>query len=176
MMSVTWAGMVWEVIEKSGIPGLFDVRFLPPSCETTVVLKIHKTYRGQAKQIAYALVGSSLPFQSCKNIIVVDDDIDIYNFEAIQWAIDYRVNPLENSIVIIPGTPLLGLDPSQRFDGRDPEVYGGSVRNRMMIDATKIWDYGRREEWGNDFYPPVNRLPDDVRELVGKRWTEYGLE
>lgn len=176
MMSVTWAGMVWEVIERSGIPGLLDVRFLPPSCETTVVLKIHKTYRGQAKQIASALVGSSMPFQSCKNIIVVDDDIDIYNFEAIQWAIDYRVNPMENSIMVLPDMPLLGFDPSQRFDGKDPSVYGGSVRNRMIIDATKIWAYGRREEWDGDFYPPVNRIPDEVREHVEKKWKGYGLE
>jgi UbiD family decarboxylase len=175
MMGVTWAGMVWEVIEKAGVPGLLDVRFLPPSCETSVVLKIHKTYRGQAKQMAYALVGSSLPFQSCKNIIVVDDDIDIYNFEAIQWAIDYRVNPGENSIAIIPGMPALGFDPSQRFDGKDPSFYGGSVRNRMVIDATRIWDYGRREEWGNEFYPPVNKLSEQDRERVMKNWQEYGL-
>jgi 4-hydroxy-3-polyprenylbenzoate decarboxylase len=177
MMSVTWAGMVWEVIERAGIPGLLDVRFLPPSCETTVVLKIHKTYRGQSKQIACALAGSSMPFQSCKNIIVVDDDIDIYNSEAIQWAIDYRVNPMENSILVLPGMPNLGFDPSIRFDGKEPiATYGGGVRNRMIIDATKIWDYGRREEWINDFYPPTNMLADEEKKLVENRWREYGLK
>jgi len=46
----------------------------------------------------------------------------------------------------------------------------------MIIDATKIWDYGRREEWINDFYPPTNMLADEEKKLVENRWREYGLK
>jgi UbiD family decarboxylase len=176
MMSIVWAGMVWEVIERSGIPGLLEVRFLPPSCETTVVLKIHKTYRGQGKHIAMALVGSSLPFQSCKNIIVVDDDIDIFSSESLQWAIDYRVNPAEHKLIILPEMPSIPSDPSVRMEKRDPASTGGVSVTRMIIDATKNWSYGRKAEWDNDFYPPVNKLSEEQKALVLKRWKKYGLE
>jgi len=176
MMSIHWAAMVWEVIGKSGIPGLLDVRMLPPSCETSVVLKIHKTYRGQGKHIATALIGSSMPLQSCKNIIIVDDDIDIYNPEAISWAIDYRVNPSEGSIMILPNMPGIDSDPSMRPENKDIEIYGGGSTTRMIIDATKIWGFGRRKEWNNDFWPPVNKISNEQRALVEKRWKKYGLE
>jgi UbiD family decarboxylase len=175
MMSVHWAAMVWETIEKAGIPGLLDVRMLPPSCETSVALKIHKTYRGQAKHIALALVGSSMPLHSCKNIIVVDDDIDIFNYESLSWAIDYRVNPTENSILVLPGMPGIDSDPAIRPDARNVEAFGGGSTNRIIIDATKNWSFGRREEWNNDFYPPVNILPEDMKKFVVNRWKEYGL-
>jgi UbiD family decarboxylase len=176
MMSVHWAAMVWEVIEKTGLPGLLDVRMLPPSCETSVVLKIKKTYRGQAKHIGCALIGSSMPLQSCKNIIIVDDDIDIYNFEAISWAIDYRVNPMENSIMIFPNMPGISSDPSLRLEQRDMQSYGGGITHRMVIDATKNWGFGRQKQWNDDFYPPVNIVSKELREYVEKRWKEYGLE
>lgn len=175
MMSVHWAARVAEIIERSGIPGLVDVRMLPPSCETSVILKIHKTYRGQGKHIACALIGSSMPLQSCKNIIVVDDDIDIYDSEAISWAVDYRVNPSENDILILPGMAGSAIDPSIRPEHRDTEATGGAAVSKMIIDATKNWSYGRRKEWDNDFYPPVNRLSDEDRKYVEERWKQYGL-
>ncbi len=177
MMSIHWAAMVRETVEKAGISGLLDVRFLPPSCETSVVLRIHKTYRGQGKQIGCSVIGSALPLQSCKNIIVVDDDIDIYNFEALVWALDYRVNPMENDVLVLPAMPGSIVDPSVHPDKRAmPEKYGGSLSNRVIIDATKNWSYGRREEWDNDFYPPVVALSEEEKELVANRWQEYGLE
>ena len=39
-----------------------------------------------------------------KHITVVDDDIDIHDYAAVDWAIAYRVNAGENDIVIMPAT------------------------------------------------------------------------
>jgi 3-polyprenyl-4-hydroxybenzoate decarboxylase len=47
----------------------------------------------------------------------------------------------------------------------------------MIIDATKTWNFGRREEWGNDFYPPVAyKLSPEDEERVRKRWKEFGFD
>jgi len=176
MMSVNWAAMACEAIDRAGVPGLVDLRFLPPSCETSVAIKIHKTYRGQGKQIAMTILGSSLPFQACKNIIVVDDDVDIENMESIRWAIDYRVNHMENDVVVIPGAPGIDIDPSIRSEQKGMLKFGGGTSNRTIIDATKNWSYGRKEEWDNDFYPPVVEPTDEMKELTAKRWKEYGFD
>jgi UbiD family decarboxylase len=177
VINIPLTAMVWDVVERAGIPGLLDVRFLPPSIETSVILKVHKTYRGQGKQIACALIGSDLPVTCCKNIMVVDDDIDIYNYEALVWAFDYRVNPMENDLVLLPDMPGSVLDPSIPMDKKDFVRYGGGAENRLIIDATKNWGYGRREEWDNDFYPPVAfELSDEEKELIERRWQEYGIE
>jgi len=58
----------------------------------------------QAKQAANALWGSSAAHVRYKHVTVVDDDIDIHDYAAVDWAIAYRVNAGENDIVIMPDT------------------------------------------------------------------------
>ena len=177
MINIHRTAMVWEAIEKAGVPGLLDVHILPPSRETTVVLKIRKAYNGHGKHIALTLLGSALPSPSCKNVIVVDEDIDIYDFESLVWALDYRIDPSDNDIVVIPGLLSAEVYPNIRPEYKDIPRFGGVTASRMIIDATKNWSYGKREEWGNDFYPPVAfRLSDEDKSLLEKKWKEYGLE
>ncbi len=87
-----------------------------------------QSYRGQAKQAANALWGSSAAHVRYKHVTVVDDDIDIHDYAAVDWAIAYRVNAGENDIVIMPATFGLGLDPSTRKRDRNPDA----VRHRQM--------------------------------------------
>ena len=55
-------------------------------------IQIRKSHRGHAQQVANALWGSHLGNYAAKHVIVVDDDIDIHDWEAIEWALCYRVN------------------------------------------------------------------------------------
>jgi UbiD family decarboxylase len=48
---------------------------------------------------------------SMKHCIIVDDDIDIYNLDAIEWAIATRIQG-DKDIVIMPNQPGSSLDPS----------------------------------------------------------------
>ena len=68
------------------------------------VVQIKQSYRGQAKQVANALWGSSAAHVRYKHVTVVDDDIDIHDYAAVDWAIAYRVNAGEDDIVIMPAT------------------------------------------------------------------------
>ncbi|MBW1711648.1 MAG: UbiD family decarboxylase [Deltaproteobacteria bacterium] len=168
--------LLWEAIEKTGLPGLLDVRVLPASAATNVALRIKKTYRGQAKQMGLAVFGSSLPYYVAKNVIVVDEDIDIYDFEAIEWAFAHRFNPQFDLVTVsdLPGTV---IDPSIAPEQRDLVKFGGGISHRVLIDATRTFRFGRREEWGGDFYPPVTyKLTAEEEELVKAKWPELGLE
>jgi 4-hydroxy-3-polyprenylbenzoate decarboxylase len=177
IVPISLTARVLETIERSGVPGLLDAWILPASSGANLVLRIHKTYRGQPKQIALAVFGSNLPHPYLKNVMVVDEDIDIYDFNALEWAFAYRVNPMENDIIVIPGLSGTILDPSIPPEQREIKKYGGGISNRIIIDATEIWNYGRREEWGGNFYPPVAfRLSPDDKERVEKRWHEFCLE
>jgi 4-hydroxy-3-polyprenylbenzoate decarboxylase len=177
IISISLTARVWETIERSGVPGLLDARVLPASSGANLVLRIRKTFRGQPKHMAMAVFGSNLPHPYLKHVMIVDEDIDIYDFDSLEWAFAYRVNPLENDILVIPGLAGTALDPSIPPEQRETTKFGGGISNRIIIDATKIWNYGRRKEWGNDFYPPVAfNLPPEEKERVEKRWHEYGLE
>ena len=103
------------------------------------------------------------------------EDIDVYDFEALEWALAHRFNPLED-MVVIRGLPGVIIDPTIAPEQRDIVKFGGGISHKMIIDATKTRRFGRRKEWGNDFYPPVVVVSGEEKELVEKRWREYGLE
>ena len=174
---VSLAANVKNVLEASGVPGAKDVYILPASCANNAVIQIHKSYQGQAKQIALSVWGSHIPYWQCKNILVVEEDIDIYDFAALEWAIAYRVNPAMDDLIVIPGLPGSPLDPSTPLEQRGDMARLGAGRwNRILVDATKSWLLTPEEQWKGDIYPPVSFLTEpEVKSLVEKRWKEYGF-
>ena len=76
------------------------------------------TYRGQAKQVANAIWGSTAAHVRYKHITVVDDDIDVHDYAACRLAVAWRCErgPRENDVVIMPATLDWGstLDPQAR--------------------------------------------------------------
>ena len=70
------AALLWNGLEQQDIPGILDV-----AVGSITAIKIHKTYQGQARQIAAAIWGSRTAITMAKAIVVVDDenDVDIAN-------------------------------------------------------------------------------------------------
>lgn len=172
---ITRPAHAWNLLEASGVPGVTDVWCDEVTAGTSVIVQIHKTYLGQAKQVAMALWGSSGSTHSFKNVTVVDEDIDIRDHDQMQWAMAYRLNAGENDMLVYPGTHGSPLDPSTRMEERDIARYGSGKWNRVLFDATKNWELPRRPEWGGDVYPPTKAFSEYYEELVKRRWAEYGL-
>jgi 3-polyprenyl-4-hydroxybenzoate decarboxylase len=111
-----------------------------------------------------------------KHVTVVDDDIDIHDYAAIDWAIAHRVNAGEDDIVIMPSTFGAGLDPSTRRRDRNVMQFGTGKWNRVLIDATINLDYDPDPDLGGARFPPtVWPAPDDVA-AAKARWSELGLD
>ena len=134
-----------------------------------------QSYRGQAKQAANALWGSSAAHVRYKHITVVDDDIDIHDYAAVDWAIAYRVNAGEDDIVIMPSTFGAGLDPSTRRRDRNPDLFGTGKWNRVLIDATMNLDYDPDPELGGARFPPTVWPEKADIDQAYARWAELGL-
>jgi 4-hydroxy-3-polyprenylbenzoate decarboxylase len=109
-------------------------------------------------------------------VTVVDDDIDIHDYAAVDWAIAYRVNAGENDIVIMPATFGLGLDPSTRKRDRNPTLFGTGKWNRVLIDATVNLDYDPDPEFGGLRYPPTVWPSKEDEAAARARWSELGLD
>jgi 4-hydroxy-3-polyprenylbenzoate decarboxylase len=112
--SIMRAATAWNVLDRAGVPGITDVWCPPVQAGVNALVRMKQSYRGQAKQVANALWGSSAAHVRYKHVTVVDDDIDIHDYAAVDWAIAYRVNAGEDDIVIMPATFGAGLDPSVR--------------------------------------------------------------
>jgi UbiD family decarboxylase len=63
-----------------------------------------------------------------KHVIVVDDDVDIFDTNDVMWAVATRVRP-DKDIFLIPGVKGAVLDPTS-----DPEHF---TVTKMGIDATR---------------------------------------
>lgn len=65
-----------------------------------------------------------------KYVIVVDDDVDIYNFGDVMWAVATRCDP-KADVASIDGTMTSWLDPSS-----------GGLTGKIFFDATKKQGFG----------------------------------
>ena len=135
-------------------------------------VQINKRYQGHAKQVAACLWAATTT--NFKNVTVVDDDIDIYDSDAVEWAFTYRVDPKED-LIVFPGAQGSPLDPSNDPRWQDPVRFGGGRWNRLLIDATQTWRWGPQEEWHGKRYPLKVEGSDGMKKKVQDRWKENGF-
>ena len=173
--SIMRAATAWNVLDRAGVPGITDVWCQPVQAGINLLIQMKQSYRNQAKQAANAIWGSSAAHVRYKHITVVDDDIDIHDYAAVDWAVAYRVNAGEDDIVIMPSTFGAGLDPSTRRRDRNPDLFGTGKWNRVLIDATINLDYDPDPELGGARFPPTVWPEKGDIEKAYARWTELGL-
>jgi len=160
-----------NTLQLQGIPGVLDVVPMP-----IVVVKIHKTYQGQPRQIAAALWGSKVSVNMAKIVMVVEDDVDINNPRALLGALLSRVDP-ERDVVVYPMNMGSGGDPALALEDGFEMKYGSGIGSKMLIDATVNWTtHPVRGEWGGRRLPPspIHHFVEAL-EIVQKRWQEYGF-
>src|SRR4051794_3615615 len=165
----------WNVLDRAGVPGIPDVWCPPVHAGINLLIQMQQSYRNQAKQAANAVWGSSAAHVRYKHITVVDEDIDIHDYAAVDWAVAYRVNAGEDDVVIMPSTFGAGLDPSTRRRDRNPDLFGTGKWNRVLIDATINLDYDPDPELGGARFPPTVWPEKGDIDKAYARWTELGL-
>lgn len=142
-------------------PEIIDINFpLEGVFHNCVIVSIKKRYPGHAKKIMYSLWGMGQMMYT-KLIIVVDENISPQDISTVAWKVFNNVDP-KRDIVFTEG-PLDALDHASNL-----AHYG----YRMGIDATKKYpNEGHTREWPDDI-----EMPDYIREMVTRRWKEYGFE
>ena len=168
--------IAWNVLEDAGVPNILDI-WCHPVQANNLRVRIKKLYRGHAKQVGHALWGSSAVSYQAKTVIVVDEDIDVYSDEDIEWAFAYRVNAEMHDIQAFNICYGSMLDPSVPLKARNVLKYGQGKWARVLIDATVNWELEPEEQYGGKRFPPLCTVsvPED-EELVESRWKEYGID
>ena len=92
---------------------------------------IDKAGDGDGKNVMLTLLGSDYML---KHVIVVDEDVNIYNDDEVLWAISTRVQA-DQDVFIIPGARSSVLDPSSY--GLSSRYSGEGMVTKMGIDATR---------------------------------------
>ncbi len=81
---------------------------------------------GFGKTLAFRVASTPHGTSYCKNIIVVDGDIDPFNLEKVMWALSTRVRA-DKDVTIVQNTPGMPLDPCSEPAG---------MGCKLIIDAT----------------------------------------
>jgi 4-hydroxy-3-polyprenylbenzoate decarboxylase len=122
------------------------------------IVAIRKAFPGHAKKVMHAIWGLGM-LSLTKAVVVVDEHVDVHDYEQVFFYVGANVDPARD--VVISEGPLDHLDhaPTHQF-------FGG----KLGIDATaKGPDEGTRP------WPEEIEMSEEVRELVDRRWDEYGI-
>lgn len=176
LCSYVWSAIAWNLLEDAGVVGVTDVWMPGIVTGTDIVVQIRKMYRGHAQQVSAALWGNSSSQWFWKNVRVVEEDVDIRDREALEWAIAFRVNAGMGDVVLYGPTYGSVLDPSTPYEKADGAKYGSGEWTRVLTDATRSWEFERRPEYGNRRYPPLNTLDAALEARMKDRWADYGID
>ena len=124
-----------------------------------VIVSIRKTFPGHAQKVMHALWGLGMLSLS-KSIVVVDAHVDVHDYNDVFFRVTANVDPKRD--VLITEGPLDHLDhaPGRQF-------YGG----KLGIDATHKLPEEDARPWPEEIV-----MSPEIRELVSRRWQEYGLD
>jgi 2,5-furandicarboxylate decarboxylase 1 len=121
-------GLIREVELYYHLKNMVDVQdvhvTIGGGCRFHVIASINKKQEGDGKT---AIIGALASEKHVKHVVIVDNDVDIFNPMDVEFALASRVQASKD-VVIIPGALGSGLEASY--------VYYG-VTDKMGIDATK---------------------------------------
>ena len=102
------------------------------TCRYHLYVKMKKRRESEAKNVIMAAFGAHFDL---KQVIVVDDDVDVHNPTEVEWAVATRFQA-DRDLVVVAGAQGSPLDPSTTVTGR---VDGMSAK--MGLDATRPLTY-----------------------------------
>ena len=159
-----WLGKATERIflpaVKMTVPEIVDYDLpVAGAFHNLAIVSIKKAFPGHARKVMYAIWGLGM-LSLTKGIVIVDEHVDVHDYAQVLFYVGANVDP-KRDVVVTEG-PLDHLDhaPTLQFLG-----------GKIGIDATAKGPLEGTREW-----PPEIEMSAEVRELVDRRWSEYGIE
>ncbi|WP_428389491.1 UbiD family decarboxylase [Mucisphaera sp.] len=126
-------------------------------------VKISKCYPLQARRVMHAIWGAG-QMAWTKAIVVVDEDVDVHDQEAVLFHIAANCDP-GRDLEIVNG-------PLDILDHAAPRLAAG---HKIGFDATKKWPGEEVNGHAVRDFPPILEMKQAIRERVSNRWSELGL-
>ena len=130
---------VFVPILQKQFPEIIDFYLPPEGCSYRMaVISMKKQYAGHAKRVMLGTWSYLRQFMYTKFVIVVDEDIDVRNWQDVIWAITTRMDPARD-LTILENTPIDYLDFASPVSG---------LGSKVGFDATNKWPGETNREWG----------------------------
>jgi 4-hydroxy-3-polyprenylbenzoate decarboxylase len=159
-----WLGKATERIFlpaiRATVPEIVDYDLpIAGAFHNCCIVSIKKSYPGHARKVMSAIWGLGM-LSLTKCVVVVDEHVDVHDYEQVLFYAGANVDPARD--VVLGKGPLDHLDhaPERQFVG-----------GKLGIDATAKWPEEGARPW-----PDEIEMSPEIRDLVDRRWAEYGLE
>lgn len=147
---------VFVPILQKQFPEIVDFYLPPEGCSYRMaVISMKKQYAGHAKRVMLGTWSYLRQFMYTKFVIVVDEDINVRNWEDVIWAITTRMDPARD-LTILENTPIDYLDFASPVSG---------LGSKVGFDATNKWPGETNREWGE----PI-AMSKDVTDKIDRIW------
>lgn len=142
-------------------PEITDFYLPPEGCSYRMAaVQMKKSYPGHAKRVMFGIWSFLRQFMYTKFIVVVDEDVNIRDWQEVIWAITTRVDPLRDTL-LVANTPIDYLDFASPVSG---------LGSKMGMDATNKWPGETSREWGR---PIV--MSAEIKAKVDEIWQTLGF-
>lgn len=153
------AAEVWNQLELAGIPGVTGVWAQEAGgSRMWLTVSIKQMYPGHAKQAGIVASQCFAGNYANRWVVVVDDDIDVSDLDAVVWALCTRVDPKED-VEILKKTLSTALDPMS-YPREKP-----AFNSRLVIDACRPWER-------LDSFPPVADISPELEQQTREKFPE----
>lgn len=147
---------VFVPILQKQFPEIVDFYLPPEGCSYRMaVISMKKQYAGHAKRVMLGTWSYLRQFMYTKFVIVVDDDVNVRDWQDVIWAITTRMDPARD-LTILENTPIDYLDFASPVSG---------LGSKVGFDATNKWPGETQREWGR---PIV--MDKEVLQKVDAMW------
>ncbi|AQR96859.1 non-oxidative hydroxyarylic acid decarboxylases subunit C [Clostridium saccharoperbutylacetonicum] len=128
----------------------------------TTIISTDVRYGGFSKTVALKLASTPHGTAYCRNIIVVDKDVDPFNLTQVMWALSCRVRD-DKDIIVIPNCPGIALNPASEIPGIDRKLILDATTpvspDKVMSDSKMI----EKSEKVSEFSKLVSNLQNDLK-------------
>lgn len=156
------AGVLWDQLEQAGVQDIHGVYNLN---RYFIVVSIKQRYAGHAMQAAMAVLGCGAGARNGRYIVVVDEDIDPSDMKQVMWAMQTRVNPVDD-IISMDGFWSTPLDPRMPPERR---------RDKNYVNSRAIFLAVRPFHWKDKFPLATRATPELRKEVVDKYRDQLGI-
>ena len=152
---------VFVPLLQKQFPEIIDFYLPPEGCSYRMaVVSMKKQYPGHAKRVMMGVWSFLRQFMYTKFVIVVDDDINVRDWNDVMWAITTRMDPARDT-VMVENTPIDYLDFASPVAG---------LGSKMGLDATNKLPAETSREWGR----PITMKPE-VKARINEIWDELAI-
>lgn len=165
-LTVTSSAAIKKELKSKGVP-VVDVHVPPEAMGLLAVISVKTLYSTVVDHVASIIDARAPEFQHM--VIVVDEDVDVFNWDEVFHAFVTRCNPARG-IKINPRRLISGLVP-----------YLSPQERRATEGASVAFDCTWPRSWSKETdIPPRIAFrelePRDIREKILAKWKEYGYK